>query len=106
MMRTRNYTMQEGVNEPGQKEVYVIAADRDWWDKYSGWVSLGLLILGFLLGLISDPIKSAISPTQSTNSDTVSVKVLSLPQQQALKSDQYDAQQIPKPLKKDSAKHN
>src|SRR5688572_27218278 len=31
MMRTRNYTMKEGINEDGKKEVYVIAADRDWW---------------------------------------------------------------------------
>jgi len=78
MGRTRNYTMKEGVNRAGKNEVYVIAADRDWWDKYSGWVSIGLLIIGFVLGIISDPIKDRLFPKEKgkSNSDTISLKTL------------------------------
>lgn len=77
MVRTRNYTMKEGVNSSGKNEVYVIAADRDWWDKYSGWVSIGLLIIGFILGIISDPIKERLFPKEKKiNSDTISAKII------------------------------
>lgn len=80
MMRTRNYTMREGTNKAGKEEVYVIAADRDWWDKYSGWVSVFLLIVGFVLGIIGEPIRERIFPKDTTSPDTVSVKILSMPQ--------------------------
>lgn len=102
MVRTRNYTMKEGVNKAGKDEVYIIAADRDWWDKYSGWVSLALLILGFVLGIISDPIKERIFPKvkEKINSDTVSVKVLSMPQITIPHSDgQRSIQPIPVKVK-------
>ena len=105
MMRTKNFTLQEGINDNGKKEVYVIAADRDWWDKYSGWVSIGLLIIGFILGIISDPIKERLFPKEKnkSNSDTISVNILQLPSQQEPKNDQNDVQYILGQPKKDSA---
>ncbi len=81
MMRTRNYTMEERINKAGKEEVYVIAADRDWWDKYSILVSVGLLIIGFALGIIGEPIRERIFHKEKTSPDTVSVKILSVPQQ-------------------------
>lgn len=107
MMRTRNYTMQEGFNRMNQSEVYVIAADRDWWDKYSGWVSIGLLIVGFILGIISDPVRDAIfhKAKNKSSSDTLSVKVLQLPQKAEPTSAQTPFQPIPDSVKKDSAKY-
>ena len=92
MMRTRNYTLKEGINRASKEEVYVIASDRDWWDKFSGWVSVGLLIIGFILGIIGEPIRDQIFPTDTTSSDTVSVKILSMPQQKESENYQKDAQ--------------
>jgi hypothetical protein len=106
MMRTKNYTMQEGLSEARNREVYVIAADRDWWDRHRGSVPFLLLGVGFLLGLITDPIKDAIfSTTKPANPDTVSVKVLTLPQQEEPKNDQHGVQHILQTLKADSSKH-
>jgi|GEM_PF-5879315 len=60
MVRTRDYTMKEGFNKVGKDEVYVIAADRDFWDKYSGWFSLILVVISFFLGLIGELIRQCI----------------------------------------------
>ena len=103
MQRTRDFTMREAINEGNGKEVYVIAADRDWWDKYSGWVSIVLLVIGFILGLIGEPIRDKIfTKTKPTNIDTLSIKVLSLPQQEQPHLYQHNLQQIPEILKTDS----
>lgn len=101
MMRTRDYTMKESINEGDGKEVYVIAADRDWWNKYSVWVSFGLLVLGFIFGLFGEPIKNKIF-TKPINKDTVLVKVLQQYQPQVPKSALPFVQRIPEPLKMDS----
>ena len=60
MMRTRNYTMQEGVNEAGKKEVYVIAADRDWWDRNKFWFSILMIFAGTVIGSLSNPLSNLI----------------------------------------------
>jgi hypothetical protein len=106
MMRTRNYTMRETINEGGGKEILVIAADRDWWDKYSGWFSLASIVLAFILGLLGEPIKNALFSKTPTNKDTVSVKILQMPQiLPRLPDHQNDVQPFPDSLKMDSSKH-
>lgn len=58
MMRTRNYTMKEGVNKAGKEDVLVIAADRDWLDKNKFWFSIAMVIIGTLVGSISNPLSN------------------------------------------------
>jgi len=60
MMRTRNFTMQEGINAAGKKEVYVIAADRDWWDRNKFKALLITLVVGTIIGSLGNPLSSLI----------------------------------------------
>ncbi len=57
MMRTRNYTMKEGINKAGKEEVYIIAADRDWWDKNKLWFTLLTSAAGIIIGIMAAPLK-------------------------------------------------
>lgn len=78
MMRTRNYTIQEGVNEAGKKEVYVIAADRDWWDKHKFLFTLLTLGAGTLIGIMSDPLKGFFHAKSNEHyliKDTIQVRL-------------------------------
>lgn len=97
MMRTKNYTMKEGLNWLREPEVYVIAADRDFWDKHKGPISVGLLVFGFILGLIGDAVKERIftTKTNKSNPDTISVKVLQLPKPAGATSGQKPAPSNP-----------
>ena len=61
MMRTRNYTMQELINEGGGKEVHVIAADRDWWDKNKFWFSIAMVLIGTIVGSVSSPLSNFLN---------------------------------------------
>ena len=85
MMRTRNYTMRENLDNPNAKEVYVIAADRDWWDRNKFWFTIIIggigIIVGWILNLFSDPIKTRLFP-QPLKQDTVQVHILSMPPSQ------------------------
>jgi hypothetical protein len=78
MMRTRNFTMQEGINEVGKKEVYVIAADRDWWDRNKLWFTILTTSIGIALGVMADPLKGLLrteSDTQYLIRDTIQVRL-------------------------------
>lgn len=61
MMRTRNYTMKEEIAKNGKEDVYVIAADRDWWDKNKFWFSVIMLIIGTLVGSINNPLSNFLN---------------------------------------------
>ncbi len=61
MVRTRNYTMKEGINKDGKEEVYVIAADRDWWDKNKIRFTILTLALGTLIGSLGNPLSNLIN---------------------------------------------
>ncbi len=61
MMRSRDYTMKEGFDTSGKQEVFVIAADRDWWDKNKLWFSILILLLGTLIGSLVTPLSNLIN---------------------------------------------
>jgi hypothetical protein len=78
MMRTRNYTMKEGTNKVGKEEVYIIAADRDWWDKNKLWFTLITSAAGIIIGIMADPLKGIFnnrSKEQYYIKDTIQVRL-------------------------------
>jgi hypothetical protein len=60
MVRTRNYIMKEGTNKADKEEVYVIAADRDWWDKNKFWFSVLMIAIGAVIGSAVEPLSKLI----------------------------------------------
>ena len=78
MVRTRNFTMKEGINKSGKEEVYVIAADRSLWDRYKLLFTLLTAAAGTLFGIIADPLKGVFH-TESNNQyliqDTIQVQL-------------------------------
>jgi hypothetical protein len=78
MVRTRNFTMKEGVNKAGKEEVYVIAADRSLWDRYKLLFTLLTGAAGTLFGIMADPLKGVFH-TESNNQylirDTIQVRL-------------------------------
>lgn len=78
MVRTRNYTMKEGINKVGKEEVYVIAADRSLWDRYKLLFTLLTAAAGTLFGIMADPLKGLLH-TESGNQylirDTIQVRL-------------------------------
>lgn len=78
MMRTRNFTMQEGINTAGKREVYVIAADRDWWDRNKFKALLITLFLGTIIGSLGNPISSLVDKLVNKESNKTEVCQLSV----------------------------
>ncbi|HVX50982.1 MAG TPA: hypothetical protein VHB48_12535 [Chitinophagaceae bacterium] len=69
MMRTKDYTMIEAVNDGGGKEVYIVPADRDWWDKSKFWFTVSTLLLGTLIGSLGNPLSNLISSLTNKEKD-------------------------------------
>ncbi|MEO5995043.1 MAG: hypothetical protein ABIN89_00015 [Chitinophagaceae bacterium] len=58
MERTRNYSMYETKKDDGSYNVTIIPLDRPWWERYSPALSIGSLILGIILTVFGDVVKS------------------------------------------------